>query len=921
MRIVHVWLLLSSMLWSALSSAEESQHFVVSTALFSHDDIYRAFYNSRIFVGQEKPDFIITNTSVTVFSFKDTYFFSDDGRLSEAEILAWTNHKESRLKKGLIGHSYIGFSFDGSLSDSVVRGLGAPAAEMRFSEHKNDKKSIYAITLSTQLAWPKNASDLKEVPGVSIQDKSGGKAVMIARPVGASSAKLALVDELIARKKGALYLELGLNESDEPTKLNEALIAEVAQRKPLVFPGASDLVAIKDHSSKYAALKVVSPFGQALQSLPASNVKRSINFWSLTNNEDFWVFYQQKAFGTAETIKSGLERMVALEKNPQRSLNIVRVFSEKAALEAAKSVYVDLVLYVLPEGYAQLPTSEVIDLKNAVMDSFEAVAPIVFLSPLEVSEITISGATLGAINQLRVNRHALKDHNASAAELGEKSFNRRKQVALPALAKNWERAELNSILGGLMMKDTKADVALFENDYAVTPVNGPLSHDYLLSRLNRPGRMAILETNGRQLKKIMGLINDKKLSSHYAVVGIDPKARLIGQRALHDNEKIRIALTNKALLDIYKLSSRGALDQELAIRAPFIESIYGRLDNLLFLNSSKNMVNLADKKSVEQTLDRTLMLPSFAEIMDRSLPELSEKDWQVYVENPYGTARHSLIFDIEYLDFGFSKNVANDMYKYHQQPDTPNLPMSRGTADTFAHLLIFSKMSLTYDAPGLITTLTNGIRFLTVTGFDKKPSKDKITFGLDFRLPWERSFFKDKAIVVAPIFKNLYETKMAPIAFLSGNSVDDWKELKMSPRPKKLDSLLGLNINFTNLGFNVDVGGVMSTDFNQKNVRDAIAVGPGLNFASKWSLLGPLELSSVIQSSYLFALPHSQAENKAALGIEGTAWLRVARFYDFSLSLMSDFLFTTLQEKPKNMAISSIFGFTISYGRLMRIFG
>lgn len=920
-RIINKLIYLFLMVYSTLATAKFSQDFVVSAGLFRPHDSFESFYNSPIFVGHQKPEFVIKNTSFPVYFYKNTYFFSMNGLLSKEEILSWKKHEQEKTGSALIGHSYFGFTLGKNLSDGVQRSLGAPKGDAHFSVLKIDSKTLYAISFNDKLSWPQKAQDLKEVPAVMIEDNVGAEAVMIARPVGTVSSKLALVDELLAKKNEALYLEIGINEYEAASSLNEALIEEVAKRKGLVFPGASDLLSIKNHREKYASLGLVSPFGQAHRSLIAGLSKTRINFWSLTNNEDFWAFYQQKVFGAAETVKSGIERMVALEKNPERSLNIVRVFSQKAALEAAKSVYVDLVLFVLPEINSQLPSSEVIDLKHAASDSFEQIAPIILLSPLEISELTIMGAAAGSINQVSVKRHGLKEVALSKAESPEKPFALRKQEVLPALVKAWEQAELNSIIGGLMLKESKADVAIFENEHAITPVKGSLSHDYLLSRFKRPGRMVVLQTNGRQLKKIAKLIRENKFAANYAVFGFDPKGSSIRERPLSDNENFRLALTNKALLEIFGLSSMGAMDQELSVRAPFIESIYGRLDNLLFLNSTKTMMSLENSKSVEEALDRTITLPSFASVMEESLASLSEKEWREYVGKPYGTPRHSLIFDIEYLDVGFSKNVANHMYVYHLQPDNPSLPMSRGSADTFAHLLIFSKIALTYDAPGLITKLTNGIRFLTVSGFDSKPSKDKITFGLDFRLPWERSFFKDKAVVISPIWTNLYETKIAPIAFLSDKTEADWKKDKMSPRPKKLDSLLGLNFDFKRLGFQVDVGGMLSTDFNQNTVHDALDIGPGLNFTSKWNLFGPFELSSVIKSSYLFGLPNNEAVGKAALSIEGTAWLRVARFYDFSLSLMSDFLFATLQEKPKNMAASSIFGFTISYGKLMRIFG
>ena len=72
---------------------------------------------------------------------------------------------------------------------------------------------------------------------------------------------------------------------------------------------------------------------------------------------------------------------------------------------------------------------------------------------------------------------------------------------------------------------------------------------------------------------------------------------------------------------------------------------------------------------------------------------------------------------------------------------------------------------------------------------------------------------------------------------------------------KRLIRFLVVHFDFTKAGFNLDVGGVMVADFTRKNVQDALDFGPGLNFFSKWSLFGPLELSSDITAYYLFPLP------------------------------------------------------------------
>jgi hypothetical protein len=147
-----------------------------------------------------------------------------------------------------------------------------------------------------------------------------------------------------------------------------------------------------------------------------------------------------------------------------------------------------------------------------------------------------------------------------------------------------------------------------------------------------------------------------------------------------------------------------------------------------------------------------------------------------------------------------------------------------------------------------------------------------------------------------------------------------WSKNHKATFSPTLGSMLGLKADFVNLGFNIEAGGLMATDFKRNNATDAIDLGPGLNFFSRWSLFGPMELSSEITSYYLFALPGCKIPDKLGVGIEGKVWLRLARFYDFSISLVNDFLLASLQNDRSTFAVSSIFGVTLSYGHLFRIF-
>jgi hypothetical protein len=296
--------------------------------------------------------------------------------------------------------------------------------------------------------------------------------------------------------------------------------------------------------------------------------------------------------------------------------------------------------------------------------------------------------------------------------------------------------------------------------------------------------------------------------------------------------------------------------------------------------------------------------------MTRGFAGLTTKKTQHYIDAAKGQPHHVVTLDIAYLDVGISKNVVNDNY----EDASASFPTSRGGIKPYAHFFAFTKIALSHETPVLHSTLFNETKYMH-TDPKEKPEKDKTKLGIKFRLPWELSYFKESDVVVSPIFSTIYETKLAP------NPWADNAKIRAKPRTRRTDSLLGVNVDFTKLGFNVDVGAAMAADFNRFSVNDALDFGPGINLLGKWRLFGPVEVSSEITSMYLFPLPKNQALNKIALGVEGTVWLRLARFYDFGVDAMSDFLVATLQEAPKKFILSSIFGLTISYGRLFRLLG
>lgn len=882
------------------AESKENLRLVISAGSLSNEDPFEAFYRSLVFMGDSSTPIVIERV-LNVFETKNLVFFSKED-LKPEDIISAKEILGQSVSEGLLGQSLRGFSLEQKISKEVLNHLGAASHQVARETRLVNGKTVIAFSKKAQAKfdWPKNTEELSLVPAALITDsKSTFQALVSARLVGHLSNKLGVVEELMSKApKGSGFIELGSNW--EGPVVEDDLQA-LLKRKPMaLYLGNREMTSLEQGS--LASPNMIFPFKDH------SHLKVSdIDLWSVASTEKIWPLFQN--LGPVVSLKDSLLAMKGLsEDNPDQHLNIVRVFSEDAARLAARSVDVDLVLLISADPWGQMAQKEILELKNKRSDSYEQVAPIVHLSYLDVAEVKIFGPTLGNIERLEVVRHQVSDDSPKVTDVRVVD---RYSNLFGLTNGSWKREDLRRILGGIMTQAGKADVAMYRPLPEISLIKGEMPFSLLNNLINPQGSMTVITLSGSQLKAIAKLLSNKTLDLD--LYGTDAKGSKIGKRLVAENEPIKVALSDGALLDLYSIGAMGGLSEIRQIRAPFVEGIYGDVRQLFFAGGPKIVVSADTKTAIDQALAVSANKSRFNDIFLDFFSTDHKEQLKEFVEYPAGRPHHVLTLDIAYLDVGISNNVGNETYKQRRADEANPSPLSRGKIPVGAHLFIYAKTDLTYDMPNLITSFLTDIRYMH-TNLEKKPEKDKTKFTLRFRLPWERSYFEKSSVVVSPIFQAEYETQLVPHFWSSP------KELK-DPRTKKLDSLLGVNFNFLTFGFNMDVGCLMSTDFTRQSVKDAIDVGPALNFTGKWSIFGPLEFSSIIKSYYLFPLPNNTQGNKTALGVEGQAFLRFARFYDFSLSLVSDFLITTLQEAPKDVSLSSIFGMTISYGRLFRLFG
>ena len=894
----------------SLLAKEEAIKLVVSAATLTEFDPFGLFYGSAIFRGHHNPPFLIADGAPVVFESDDAVFYSSDA-ISEADIIAATSQQEAVQVFGLSGSSYQAFVMKGQAPVAMERYLGAERDGFASQKRVVNQKNIVAFSKEPQrksVAWPKREAELRRVPAVLLSDEQGSFVALVrARAVGDSAHRLGLIDMLVAKNNNkAVLIDLGSNHGHK--KLSpEAMNAFLRRNPKVLFPGTSEMASLMQ-SSWATTVPTIYPMAGHQHGVIKSD-DRVINVWAAQGSEKLWPLFGK--LGQPIGLDAMIAEMGKDQTDPDKVLNVVRVFSEEAAKEAARSVYVDVVLLLAHDPFMQLASKEVIELKKAKTDAYEQIAPIVRVSYLDVSEIELLGPRNHAVQRVVINRYPISEESPKAKDIEGKtalSFG----PGLPARDGNklWRTEDIEKVLGGIMVSSTGADVALFEAKSIITPIQGTMTADIAKNLLDPHSTTAVISISGKQLKKINRDISRNVFQKKISVYGMDTKTMRIGDRALNDNERFSVVVTEPVLLELFGLSMLGGLGEDYSIRAPFVEAIYGDLQSIYFIAGPKVIPISDTQEHIADAVKGLRHGPSLDEVIAVWLAPEQPTAAQTMLEDAKGKPHHVITFDLSYVDLGISKNLTNDNYDAFAEGKA--LPMGRGNVPAFTHIFLFVKGALTHDAPFLISTLSGELKYLH-TNMKEKPEKDKTKIGLKMRLPLERGMFKESSIIASPLIKSTYETKLLPNFWASHS--------KIPKRTSRFDSLLGVNFDFTKLGFNMDVGGVMANDLNRFNVYDATDFGPGVNFFSKWSLFGPVELSSDINSYYLFAVPNNTIKDKLAMGIEGTVWLRLARFYDFSIAAVSDFLVANLQNDHKKFAISSIFGLTFSYGRMFRLFG
>lgn len=879
---------------------------VVSSGVLNKTDSFNAFKHSRVFRSDEIAPFRLT--ALTAFETDHAIFIPDEA-VEPQHFFETAVSGERMVAAGLISDSYRGILVKGNANDALRRYLDAGSARMHMEKRTFKNGGVLAVSKleGRDVVWPKRADELRVIPAVTLIDEHNATHyAIVSRRVGSLPHRIGLIDRLLADKSlPTSWVDVGSTE--DALDLSEQRIKIVQTRSlATIFAGLAELLALRGTKDALKALPAVYPYdGHAHRS--STHNKVTVNWWAASGKEVAWPLFD--SLGKHQNIDDAIAAMRKQNLDPDSALNIVYAYSEESAARLANSVYVDLVLLVAHLPYQQMETKASISLKKADSDVYAQVAPIIKISNLDITEIILSGPHPYKVENVELVRHPMSDALARAQDVPFDDMPVEHTQMLALGDKMLVKEDFENILGGIMLENTKADVAIF-TELQQSPAIQNISRDVAKSILSHRGTIQTITISGKQLKRIAKLNASKSLPHTHVIYGLNGKTGSMGGRMIGDNERYDVAVSEEALLDLFGMNRIGGFTEFSTDRAMFISAVYADPKQLFFVSGQKAIPISDTSDEIERAVRSLKSGQRFDEVVEMGLANLSVAQMERFIASSEGLPRHVITFDIAYLDLGISKNFVNSEY----ERASSGFPTSRGNIPPFAHLFIYTKMSLNHQMPGLHTSLFNETKYMH-TNLDAKPEKDKTRLGVRMRLPWENSYFQESDVVISPILTSTFETKIAPHPWSKDPTV--YKK----PRVRRIDTLLGFNFDFTKLGFDTDLGAAMAADFNRTRAYHALDFGPGLNFLGKWRLIGPLELNTDISAVYLFGLPGSTKKDKIALGAEGVVWLRFARFYDFSVAATSDFLIATLQEKSDRVILSSIFGLTVSYGRLFRLLG
>jgi len=906
---------------ASASAGQPALRLLVSGNLYGNNDASANFFQSPLL---RLDHLSIQDSSLNIYYYNGAYFISAldyPFNISKNEIAVW-------LLDSAFAFSVKENQLQAAQTTSWAKNVGAKIQNVKIERGNIENQAFIAFKLINHpnFKWPQKKSDFMRLPAIKAKHTAqAGDLYILARAKNQTSQILGFIQQRLKDNSiSTQWIDLGnlLAGPYRETKENTQTLRKVIQElKPAVI-----LADSYDSADLKALPYIIGVQGSNLPSAYAS-----INFASTKANflalADESVYIPSLLPKDAKIIHvSQIENLKGID---MAGLNIALAPTLSLANQVSSKGFYDLVIAKM-ESSDLLPQSDDMFLPHE--DSAKTIPPLVRVSS-GVTQVDI-WAKNSDIARVKITRYSIDEKAPVHAELLaalQKSY-QMPSIVLPTPQtmnkKLWTQTDFDTLFGQALLKSSQAELAIFEKNKSIAPISGAVHSDMARALMQRPGRMFILNIRGEDLKNIFKLIKNKQLGD-FEIVGGNLRAGTIRQMPINAEENYLVVVSENVIAAFSEtLEKAEVLGKGKLARAKHIEAYVGETGGLHVMTSANDLT--PKEASTIQTQAQSQEQAFMDEVTDDFLSQQNSAEHLGYLlKSAKGDFKSRLVLDIREIDFGFSWNKTNGQAQIWKDRSKESLktggdrfkiPNGRLTLLDYLHVLIQTNTALRLETPVLDSSLFLKMKFFT-WDFDGSsgPIKDKLQFGLEFKVPDERwAAAAERSWYVSPLVQTMFETNIWPIGFLISNAdlqtTESWEKKGWMPRTKEFTVFAGILTGPMNRIFSLRIGPMGLFNFNKTTFEQTFDYGGEIESHVYWTL-GPIGFQ--IDGNFRALFPITSTPDPDKLGFDGVLAARIilARIGDFSVAAVDDFAFGSNIADRATFGTSNIIGLALSYGK------
>lgn len=890
--------------FSLLVHAEPVPDFrlVVTGGLQGIHSGYEAFYASLLFRLGESSPVRIKSAQFEAYAARDTIYFSDQPLDLKQLISARpkTTHSFLALNTAeLFCFTRIQNNLTDFKENTLARKLGGLPLQSRYESLMYNSKTVYAVDVSLEqkgVYWPKSVEEIQKVNAVLATNAENQEYYFFPRDFRSTRRTFQLVDRLLDNTTSpARFVDLGnalTNNDHEDLHAAIEMSQLLHARNPAALAlGRFDLNVLSQIPNK-------TPYIGALTGENAPPVSRGVQ---IGQNEIRFL-----ALGDISNIASGflsdnlkaltLQQSIQTVNSKENDLVIGLSENRNSAAKAIESSILDLVLGLSFLKGGSLPATDDINLENNEKIGIQTVAPLVRISPADVTEVSIWLKAPGQIKRVLIKRYPIVGQVST-----QNSFY---AAVLPQ--KNWKETDFESLLSNVLLNAyPSAEIVILEKRLAITPIDSSLSMPLAENLVAMPGRAIEINLGGFYLKQILKAIKNNQFDLEVVLTNTL-------QREISEAESYKLVVSEKVLAAISDFISRESLfatssNPSSSLQIALSES---NKDAYKFLAELRKRENKSSN-SLDHRYQLLQSAPSIAELVRQGVLQKTPLDIR--------PERSVLIFDISDLDLGLKFNTNNDtLFNWQSEAEgnsKASFDESRFFDTRYLNLLLYAKTGLYYLMPKLETGLVGSIKYYQPNEDNAaarlpkeiqkiRPGKDSVKLEAEVRVPVQ--------FYVSPLARLTYETQLWPNILFTGLPPQYWPR-----RVHDMRLFLGVSRK-PRLGYELfRVGALLGYDFSRDTSNQSFGAGFELGVAYRydWKYFG-----FKIESNFRKLFP---IVTNPDLGRMGIVWLTDAKIEvpivaGFSVSAMTNLTVGERMDRPWTYGVGVVCGLALSYGNRIK---